>query len=120
MREKIETIAFTMRDRVTDKYVSSFLDQDRQAGPERASSRAREHVSGRWGGMSLQLTIVPGKEVISQLSKWAADVFGASFGAIALAHEIHSDEIDEEVVTVLEAMASGSALDVHPSESAEE
>ena len=120
VREKIEAIALTMRDEVTDKYVSSFLDLDRRAGPARASSRARAHVSGRWGCMSLQLTIVPGKEVISQLSGWAADDFGASFGAITLAREIRSDEIDDEVVTVLEAMSSGSAFDVHPSGSAEE
>ena len=63
--------------------------------------------------MSLQLTIVPGKEVIRQLVRWADDEFGASFGAIALAREIRSDEIDEEVVTVLETMSSGWAFDVH-------
>ena len=120
VREKIEAIACTMREEVTDKFVSSFLDQDRQAGAARASSRAREHVSGLWGSTSLQITIVPGKEVIRQLSKWAADEFRASFSAIALAREIRSDETDEEVVTVLGAMASGSAFDVHPSGSAEE
>ena len=119
VREKIAAIAGTMREEVTDKYVASFLDQNRRAGAAQASSRAREHVSDRWGSMSLQLTIVPGKEVISQLARWAADDFNASFSAIALAREIRSDEIDEEVVTVLEAMSLGSPFDVHPSGSAE-
>ena len=120
VREKIEAIAHSMRDEVTDRFVSSFHEQDRRAGPARASSRARAHVSERWGSMSLQLTIVPGKEVISQLARWAADDFKASFSAIALAREIRADEVDEEVVTVLVAMSAGSAFDVHPSGTPEE
>ena len=120
VREQIEAIALAMREEVTDKFVASFLDQDRRSGATQASSRARKHVSGRWTTKSSLLTIVPGKEVIRQLTRWAADEFGVSFGAIALAREIRSNEIDGEVVTVLKTMSSGSAFDVHPSGSAEE
>ena len=61
-----------------------------------------------WITQAGRLASVSGKEVVRRLSHWAKTEYGVSFSATRLATEITSDEIDEEVKTVLAAIESGS------------
>jgi hypothetical protein len=48
--------------------------------------------------------MVPGKKLISKLSKWSQDSYNVSFNAFKLARNISKTELDDEIVKLLNAL----------------
>lgn len=56
------------------------------------------------------LALVPGKTILSQLSRWSMDTYGVGLSHPGIAAEITTDELDSEVKLVLRAIETGIAF----------
>lgn len=78
--EKLREITAALRDGVHDALAAEFFSLDRAAGFTGANKRAREFHAGRLATGATELDLVSGKEVLSRLSAWAQNKWGASVG----------------------------------------
>ncbi len=56
------------------------------------------------------LAAIPGKTLLSQLSRWSMDTYGVGLSHPGIAAEITASEMDTEVRRVLEAIQNGVAF----------
>jgi len=104
---EIRRVSQELRDRAFDALAAEVLAEDRALGLPGANQRARQIRDARLAAGSAEVDLVSGKEILSQLSTWSQARFGVSFGAISLAKEIQSSELDAEIRRVIEAIEVG-------------
>ncbi|TSA30088.1 MAG: ATP-dependent endonuclease [Ignavibacteriales bacterium] len=104
----IDNIVEEMKQGVTDDYATEISNKDKKLVIKTVNERAREIVYPSWN--SNKLSLVPGKKLISKLSKWSQDNFNVSFNAFKLARNISKHEIDNEIVELLNALEKNENL----------
>jgi hypothetical protein len=72
---------------------------------------ARTLVDARWATIAERRLLLPGKTVLSEISRWSQEHFGVALSAARLARELRSDEISSELRDVLAAIESGRPFD---------
>lgn len=107
--EAIQRIANDLLPGVTDNFVESFLLSKRADGAGAASRRAREYLDARLTDARGLLGIVPGKELLSNLSGWAQEACGTSFGINSLVRELRRDEVDAELEALVTRISAARA-----------
>jgi len=83
---------------------NEYLLEDRAAGYQAASRRARARLRECREREGNILSRASGKELFAALSSWTAAEFGVSFGIGAVAHNLRRDEIRPEIGTVVSAI----------------
>jgi hypothetical protein len=107
---QIDSVCNILRNDTIDNFAQEFLNDDRARGVRWANRTARDLVDKAWATRAARIDVVPGKELISILCKWAQENYQASFGIGALIAEMKMDELDHEVRDVMLAMEAGSPL----------
>jgi hypothetical protein len=91
------------KDTVLDGIATS---QDRKLGVGGANKAAREILNTRW--KIERLHIVSGKALLARLSAWAQQTYGVAVGAMALARAFRSNELPEELRTIITSIEEGT------------
>jgi hypothetical protein len=94
------------KDTVLDAMATTIFRNDRSLGLPGANKAAREELKKTWDRNRLHLA--SGKALLSRLSAWAQDEYGASIGAVTLARGFKTYEIPEEVRTILSCIQEGT------------
>jgi energy-coupling factor transporter ATP-binding protein EcfA2 len=109
VRAKLEEIADSLKNSVVDGIAD---ETPRGAGlsPSSAYSRASRQVSEKWQGFDNKMTLISGKEALSELNRWCQEQFKISFTGAALATELSSAELDHEIHGFLSAIEFNEPL----------
>ena len=94
------------KETVLDAMATAILNGDRRLGLTGANKAAREALGRVWERRMLH--VVSGKALISRLSAWASEEYGASLGAVSLARAIRYGEIPAEMREVLACIQDGA------------
>jgi len=107
----LQTIRFVAK---TPTDATAVLDghQDRSLGPGGANKTARILLDQRW--QHDKLHIVSGKAILSRLSAWTQEHWGATLGPMAIAKAFNRSEIPEEMQSILTSIEEGTALASEP------
>jgi len=103
VKDEIDRIAETLKDEVFDSFCTEFAT-DRSLAAGTANKRAREKVTQAWKSFDTRISVIPGKQTISNLSDWSQKKYGVSFNATKLATFLQIDEIHPELAAVVEAI----------------
>jgi hypothetical protein len=108
---EIDVIADRLRaDPIAYAIATHLMTRNRSGGLTKAMKAANEYLDALWNDRDRRWATIPGKRVISELSKWSKEEFDVSFGAEQLARELRPQEVDPEVVEILEAIVEGRPL----------
>jgi energy-coupling factor transporter ATP-binding protein EcfA2 len=108
VERQLETIFATLKDEVFDGVSAELLADDRGLGAGGANKRARAIVDSAWKTPEARASIVSGKSVLAQLSKWAQDQFGVAMTPSAIVRAMKSHEVIPEMRRVVTAIANGT------------
>jgi energy-coupling factor transporter ATP-binding protein EcfA2 len=98
------------REYIEDPLATELLKRNRRWDLKKANQAAREAVNAQWADQQERWAIAPGKLVLSRLSGWAQEQFGASFGPEQIARTLMPAEVDPEVIEVIAATAGSRSL----------
>lgn len=104
--DKMSSLADDLKDPVIDGFAERYHAMDKRLGMG-AIRKAREWVANQWSDSSKQLSLVPGKEMLSRLSEWTRKEYGVSFGVASVWRAFKLQEIPEEVTSVVRAIDEG-------------
>ena len=99
--EEVDRIGESMRAYVTDCRSARIYDRNKRAGVESANSTARRYVEANWSDRERRWALLPGKKVISELSRWCQMTWNVSFGPDQLAMAVKPSELDSAVADLI-------------------
>lgn len=105
----LEGFAAELKEDLLDGVAQEALSANRALGAGGANRVARTLIHERIGLYGL-LGCVSGKAVLQKLFGWVQSEFGVSLSAVALAKQLISEELDQELRGVLMAIETGNAL----------
>ena len=109
---QIDEIANSLKDTIFDALSHEYLSRDRPGGVPVANRRARERLEQAWKSQEHRWGTIPGKQLIAQLSDWAKNSFGVSFGPMRIARELKMDEIAPEMKAVVRSIERAQAFPI--------
>jgi len=95
-----------MRTEIVRSFAQSLLESNPGLGMK-AHELAEAWVAERWEDEARRVSMVPGKQILSRLSKWTQQQFGLSFGPVAVARAMRSNEIPSEATRLISAIEHG-------------
>ncbi len=110
INERISQITAELHDETLDAIATDFFTQNRALGLATANRYARERVNAAWKTIGGRLSLVSGKTMVSELSKWGKETYGVSFSSSRIAQELTHIEIDPELITVVAAIENCEPL----------
>ncbi|MFM9842278.1 MAG: ATP-dependent nuclease [Dongiaceae bacterium] len=111
IEQQIEHICDARKDEVFDALSTELLVRNRSAGPASANAAARLRLATCWTSLSGKISVVSGKQLLSDLSDWSKKRFNVSFTRLALAEELQNSEIDSEMLRFLSRFEKAETLD---------
>jgi energy-coupling factor transporter ATP-binding protein EcfA2 len=105
--EEIDAITERDKNDIVKQVTSEVHRQNRAAGIAPAMREARQLVETDWPTPGARRRLLPGKAVLSEVSRWSQEHFGVALSAARLARELRRDEIVAEVRDVLESIEAG-------------
>jgi energy-coupling factor transporter ATP-binding protein EcfA2 len=103
VKDEIDRIAENLKDEIFDNLCTEYaVNKALAAGT--ANKRAREKITQAWSNFETRVGVIPGKQVISNLSDWSQKKYGVSFNATKLAAFLQVDEIHPEMAAVVESI----------------
>lgn len=100
------------KETVLDGIAAGLMAKDHGLGAG-ANKLARAQLAPMWKDPDNRLQLVSGKSLLSKISAWSQTQFGVSFGANAVAKKFRTNELPEEVVSVVRAIEEGEAFASH-------
>lgn len=100
----------SMYDNVFDALSENFYSDNRSEGVARAMNKARNKLREMWTSADGKISVISGKTVISEMSRWAQENYKVSFSTLRLAWELKVDEIPSEVKNVINSICLGEPL----------
>jgi hypothetical protein len=110
VRRKILDICESERTAIVDAFASAMIQNNRKLDVITVNKSARARVEKEWHSEDARLSIVSGKTVLSELSKWTQERFGVTFGAPAIARQITQSELPVELKLVIQAIEESTNL----------
>lgn len=110
IENQITRITDSIKDETIDSYSQEFYNIDRSKGIPSANKNARKLVEMNWSSNKERLSVVSGKKMISELSKWSSGKYHVSFGSTTLLHEIQSNELDQEIINLISSIENSELL----------
>ncbi len=104
IQAQIEAIIESQKMQVLGN-ISAHLQKSDRISMEEAPRQALQRVEEAWQTSETRISIVSGKEVLSQLSRWAQEKYGSSFSPSSLAHAAMPDDLPAEIKQVVDALA---------------
>jgi hypothetical protein len=86
---------------IIDAFSTEFLAHNRKEGVKRANAYARKKVDSAERDIEGMISMASGKMFLSRLSGWSKKYYGVSFSPVAIARCMLSNELDDEVRSVL-------------------
>jgi energy-coupling factor transporter ATP-binding protein EcfA2 len=105
VEHEIKRIVEQMKTETIDNISTEILARDKSKGVKNSNHEARELFESRLNEDFL--SPVPGKELISALSRWASDRYKVGLNSFKIAREIQKHEIHSEVLKVITAIEQG-------------
>ncbi len=109
---QIDVIAEELQPQVFDSFSHSFHLCDKAGGVTNANKRTRTFLDEVWKTFDGRVSRLPGKEALSQLSKWSKQAFNVSFNVLNVLDEMRTDEIPNEIHGVLNTIEKGQTFGV--------
>jgi predicted ATP-dependent endonuclease of OLD family len=106
----IDDITMTLKDATTDAIANEILLLDRASGLRNANVKARQKIEKAWQTREGRISIVSGKDLLSMLSQWCKENYNVSFGIMAIATQLHANEIPDEINKVITAIENGNKI----------
>jgi len=94
-------ISISMKNDTTDCMANEIFQKHKSKGLQDANREARKIINTIERTDGNIISVISGKEIISQMSHWSQNKYKVSFSPIALLNEIHKFEIDKEVFSVI-------------------
>lgn len=108
INEKIITICEGLKNDICDALAEEIHKCNRQDGLKNANMKARKKISLLWQSEEGKLSLLPGKDVISLLSKWCQDECGISLSRIGLARSFRIEDINSEIKMVIDSIENNT------------
>lgn len=105
---KINCICEDLKSEVIDDFATEFHAKDKGMAVKTANQKAREYINSHWDENKIYL--VPGKKLISCISKWTNKDFGLNLNAFKLARSFKKEEIDNEIVNLIQTIEKGEKI----------
>jgi len=110
LRRKLLELCEGERRSIEDGFASALVQANRKLDVITANRTARGHVEQMWQAEDTRLAIAPGKNLLSELSKWTQGEFGVTFGPPAIARQMKQSELPEELTDFIRAIEEGSGF----------
>ena len=107
VRDIVEKTVDSYREHIIDTTMDEIQmnsKQSRQITASTAKKRATAEIDARWTSLDEKIKVVPGKKVISDLSKVFQEKYKVFFNAQQIASVMEKDEIAQEMIDVLSAI----------------
>ena len=98
---QINNIVENSKDAILDAIATEYFAQNKAGGLTSANRLARQKIEDAWKTEEGRFSIVSGKKVITELSKWSQSEFGVSISINSIVRELKTDEIPSEMATVV-------------------
>ncbi len=108
INKQLFKISRSLKDDTTDCIANEIFQKFKSKGIQSANREARKIVDKIESIEGNILSIISGKEIISQMSSWSQNNYKVSFSPIALLNELHKSEIDKEVLSIICSIESGN------------
>lgn len=110
VEQKLEDIAEELKQEVVDCVATHIQSADRKLTVATANQRARKLVASRWKTHDDRMGVIPGKEAVSRVSRWAQEKYKVSVSGLLIAHHMLKTELPQELQTVLSAIEECEAF----------
>ena len=104
IEKKLEEIAEALKQDVIDCVATHIQSADRKLSVATANQRARQIVFSRWTTHDERMGIIPGKEALSQISRWVQARYKVSVSGLLIAYHMTSSELPQDLNDVLTAI----------------
>ncbi len=92
---------------VFDALSTQFFAQDKARGIAEANRKARLLIEDAWKSRDGKLSIVSGKRVISEISRWSQENYSVSLSPMKILKNLSRGEIDSELIAVITTIEKG-------------
>jgi predicted ATP-dependent endonuclease of OLD family len=103
IRQVLMDLANKMKQEVIDSFAQEFRTAEPKLSVAHWNDSARKLIEPSWGSFKGRMARVGGKTLLTEVNKWSQKEFGVSFSNVRLAAELQRGEIDDEVVSFLQA-----------------
>ncbi len=110
IQKQLDPISEKLKQQVLGGLGTEFENDDHHGGFKSAMLKADTAVRLAWNTHEGRQKMVSGKAVLSDLSKWAQEKYGLSFGTMAISRHTRREEIPAEVARVLTAIEEGNTF----------
>lgn len=97
VRQILNNFCEELKDNIIDDIATELNNIDKSKALKTHISEARSIVNSKWTTLEEKLSIVPGKEFISRISRWSKKNYNVSINRFALAKEVTIEEINDEI-----------------------
>ncbi|HEU5349997.1 MAG TPA: ATP-binding protein [Terracidiphilus sp.] len=108
IQQKILEICESERRAIEDAFASAMIQNNRKLDVISANKSARANVEKMWHSEVARLSIVSGKMLLTELSRWTQGKFDVAFGPPAIARQMKHSEFPTELTAVIQAIEDGS------------
>ena len=99
---EINSVCEELKDDLIDSFATEIKQKDNSKSIKTANQEARKLVNQNWE--LNKASLISGKTLLSELSKWSSSKYGVSFNRFAIAREIFFEEVFSEVFNVITAI----------------
>lgn len=100
--EKILSIAEELKEDLIESFATEIKNKESAKSLKTAMQEARGYVNPKWE--MDKLSLVPGKTIISAISKWASEEFKISINKFSIAREMTESEMDIELKQLIQTI----------------
>jgi len=111
INNQILKISTSLKNDTYDSISNEIYLKNKGKGLQYANKEARKIINEIELKDGNIISIVSGKDIISQVSRWSQKKYNVSISPIALLNEIHKNEIDKEVLLIINSIESGVQFD---------
>jgi energy-coupling factor transporter ATP-binding protein EcfA2/predicted ABC-type ATPase len=101
IENKLEEVSNDLKETVVDSIATQIQSEDRKLTAATANQKAREAISKKWKTKEGRLSVIPGKEAVTRLSRWTQETFRVSLSATLIVNNMLPEEIPDEMRNVL-------------------
>jgi hypothetical protein len=110
VEKALDQILENQKDITFDAISAEFFLRDRASGVAEANRKARNIIEQAWKTRDGKLSIIAGKKVISELSRWTKETYGVTLSPMKIIRNLERSEIDSELRTVVTAIEKGHKM----------
>jgi AAA15 family ATPase/GTPase len=110
INKKLLDISNSFKDNVTDCIANEIFQRNKSLGLQNANKEARslvQEVENNYGNI---LSIISGKDIISEIALWTQNNFKLSVSPVSILNELNRSEIDEEILKIINSIETNTSF----------